>query len=456
MITRIEAHNYRCFPRLSVGMDRYHVLAGANGAGKTTLLDLPVLVGDMIRQQRFLAAFLGRSETGRAARASTLTDILHKGTGETIGFAFEARLPEDVRTVFVNLGSADPSLPVPTHLRYELRLEIGQRTLGVSDEYLFLFSEEGSRPRSDVDAEDYTFPQGIPRTADTLSQADWQAVMIREGSSPTRYLPEIEIRPTAESAPNRASRSRRRSQEVRPDIRPVQVPYEQLALGTVPPDRALFPAAVWFMELLRDGVVYLDLDWETLRSPAPPGLPGRLMPSGQNLPWLALDLMNSDPDEFSSWIDHVRTALPQIRDIRSVEREEDHYAYFSVEYEGGYQVTSSGLSDGTLRSMALTLIPFLPEDVAPRLLVAEEPENGIHPRAIQTAVESLSSLYGTQVWVSTHSPIVLVHTELDDILLTRLAEDGSVTVVAGPPPPRRPEGPGEADRGTMVAAGVLS
>ena len=72
MITRIEAHNYRCFPRLSVGMDRYHVLAGANGAGKTTLLDIPVLVGDMIRQQRFLAAFLGRSETGKAARASTL------------------------------------------------------------------------------------------------------------------------------------------------------------------------------------------------------------------------------------------------------------------------------------------------------------------------------------------------------------------------------------------------
>lgn len=456
MITRIEAHNYRCFPRLSVGMDRYNVLAGANGAGKTTLLDMPVLVGDMIRQQRFLAAFLGRSEAGKAARASTLTDLLHKGTGETIGFAFEARLPEDVLESLVSLGSAVPDQPVPTHLRYELRLEVTRRSLSVSDEYLFLFSEEGSQPRRDVNALGYRFPQGIPRSGEELRQTDWQAVLIREGNSPSRYLPEIETRPPAGTAVNRAARDRRQAAEVRPDIRPIQVPAEQLALGAVPPDRTLFPAALWFMELLRDGVVYLDLDWEMLRSPAPPGLPERLMPSGQNLPWLALDLMNSDPEEYLSWIDHVRTALPQIRDIRALEREEDHYAYFSVEYEGGYKVTSSGLSDGTLRIMALTIIPFLPEDVAPRLLVTEEPENGIHPRAIETAVESLSSLYSMQVWVSTHSPMVIVHTELDDILLTRLAEDGSVTVVPGPQHHRLQEWQGEADLATLFAAGVLS
>ena len=58
-----------------------------------------------------------------------------------------------------------------------------------------------------------------------------------------------------------------------------------------------------------------------------------------------------------AWVDHVRTALPQVRDIDPREREEDHYAYFSVEYNGGYTVTSSGLSDGTLRIFALTSSP---------------------------------------------------------------------------------------------------
>lgn len=54
MITRLEAHGYRCFPSLSVDLDRYHVLAGANGAGKTTLLDIPALIGDMLRRQEAL------------------------------------------------------------------------------------------------------------------------------------------------------------------------------------------------------------------------------------------------------------------------------------------------------------------------------------------------------------------------------------------------------------------
>jgi predicted ATP-binding protein involved in virulence len=51
MISRIEAQNYRCFPKLAIDLDRCHVLVGAHGAGKSTLLDVPVLIGDMLRRQ---------------------------------------------------------------------------------------------------------------------------------------------------------------------------------------------------------------------------------------------------------------------------------------------------------------------------------------------------------------------------------------------------------------------
>jgi recombinational DNA repair ATPase RecF len=51
VISRIEAHNYRYFPKLAIDVDRYHVFAGANGAGKSILLDVPVLIGDMLRRQ---------------------------------------------------------------------------------------------------------------------------------------------------------------------------------------------------------------------------------------------------------------------------------------------------------------------------------------------------------------------------------------------------------------------
>ena len=430
MITRLEAHGYRCFPSLSVDLDRYHVLAGANGAGKTTLLDIPVLIGDMLRRQRIAAAFLERTEKGRAPRATTLTDLLHKGRGDSVAFAFEARLPPDVTEALGEASMARLGRPVPTHLRYELRLEVTPRDMRVADEYLFLFTASGPRPAPG------SFPQGRSVSGTTLKQSDWQSVIHREGSSLTQFTPESTTQVT--------------------DLPALRVPSGQLALGTVPPDHTLFPAALWFASLLRGGVVFFDPDWEALRRPAPPGHPTRLIPSGENLPWLALDLRQSDPDRFASWVDHVRTALPQVREIEPREREEDHYAYFAVGYNGGYQVTSSGLSDGTLRVFALSILPFLDEQVTPRLLVTEEPENGIHPRAIETVVQSLSMLYDSQVWVSTHSPIVLAHTDLPDILATRLDPDGSVTVIAGDKHPQLRDWQGTLDIGTLFAAGVLS
>lgn len=456
MITRIEAHNYRCFPRLVVDLDRYHVLAGPNGAGKTTLLDMPGLIGDMLRHQRIVSAFLERPGSRLAPRATTLTDLLHKGTGYTIGFAFEARLPEDVVETLVSAGAAITGQHIPTHLRYEVQFEVTARALNVSSECLFLFSEKGSRPRTDVNADDYVFPQGKDPNGPGLRKPDWQPVLIREGRSATRLFPEVDTRTPFLSAPRRSRRRQTLEEVASPGTRPLQIVPEQLALGAVPPDQTLFPAAVWISGLLKNKAIFFDPDWEALRRPAPPGDPLTVLSSGRNLPWLALHLRETDPVEFEAWEDHVRTALPQLKGILPLEREEDHYAYFSIDYHGGFRVTSSGLSDGTLRILAMTILPFLPREIRPQLLAAEEPENGIHPRAIETAVESLGSLYGSQVLISTHSPLVLAHTALRDILATRLDADGTVTVVRGDQHPRLADWQGELDLGTMFAAGVLN
>jgi AAA15 family ATPase/GTPase len=80
VITRIEAHNYRCFPRFAVDLDRYHVLAGANGAGKTTLRRLgfwsegsakpprPKEALDYLRQRHKIRAF--NADFGKLAAMS--------------------------------------------------------------------------------------------------------------------------------------------------------------------------------------------------------------------------------------------------------------------------------------------------------------------------------------------------------------------------------------------------
>jgi len=431
MISRIEAHNYRCFPRLSVDLGAYQVLAGANGAGKTTLLDLIPLLGDMLTRRRVPDVFLQRPDgAGRPARAATLEELPHRGSGDVIAFAVEAELPEPVTRELAASSNSTPGRPVPTHVRYELCLAISRHDLEVAEEYLFLFSSSGAAPASGE------IPQGRPDDSGRLRHAAWQPAISREGRGTTRF--------TAETTTGDA------------EIPQVRVPPSRLALAAVLPDATLFPAALWLYQLLSEGVVFFDPEWDLLRQPAPPGDLPQLLPSGRNLPWLALDLRRADPDRYASWVDHVRTALPQVVDIRPVEREEDRYAYFRVRHSGGYEVTSSGLSEGTLRILAYTLLPYLSSAVVPGLLVTEEPENGIHPRAIETVMQSLSSVYDSQVWVSTHSPLALAHTELTEVLIARLDSDGGVTVIPGHRHPRLADWQGSLDLGTLFAAEVLS
>jgi len=99
------------------------------------------------------------------------------------------------------------------------------------------------------------------------------------------------------------------------------------------------------------------------------------------------------------------------------------------------------------------VLPYL--TLPPKLVTIEEPENGIHPQAIEAVLQSLSALYDSQVWISTHSPVVLANTKLSEILCMRLGEDDSAQVVPGDRHPRLRDWQGQIDIGTLFSAGVL-
>lgn len=430
MITRIEAYGYRCFAHLAVDLGRYHVLAGANGSGKTTLLDIPVLFGDLLRAQRVSDAFLRPTATADVRRARTVAELMHCGRERDVMFAIEARLPVNIASELTGLSTASSRKPPPTHLRYEVSFEVYNYNLRVAEEYLFLFSEQASPPTAGVASQgQYAGGRGTPGNR-------WRPVISRRQGADTEF--------TAETT-TRGPRL--------PDLR---IERDQLALASVPADPSLFPAARWFIGVLRDGALCYEPEWPALRAAAPPGDPARLLPSGRNTPWLALALRRDDPERFDRWVDHVRTALPQVKSVEVHEREDDHHAYFRVEYTGGYRVTSTGLSDGTLRILALSLLPYLPDSALPNVLIVEEPETGIHPQAIETVVDSLRSLYDRQVWISTQSPVVLAETDLADVLAARLDDDGAVQVIPGDEHPRLRDWQGGIDVGSLFASGVLS
>jgi predicted ATPase len=370
------------------------------------------------------AAFLERA-LDRGARSGSLDELPFRGLGGSFVLAVEAQLPEALQQ---RLVEASPSAVQrskrrwPTHLRYEVRLAIeGGHQLQVKNEYLFVFPHSAEYEAA-----------RLPLQGENAQQEGWRFILKREYGTDTLFRPETHG-------------ARERS---------AQIDSTVLALARLRfESEAEFGAGRWLFDLLTDGVVFFDPKWAELRRPSPPGLPKTLMPTGQNIPWLAMRLKSDQPERFASWVDHVRTALPQVASIDVREREEDHHAYFRVGYEGGFEVTSSGLSEGTLRILALTLVSYLPN--APALLIVEEPENSIHPQAIEAVMQSLCTLYESQVMVSTHSPIVLADRKLSELITTRIERSGEATVVPGPEHPRLIAWKGAIDLGSLFATGVF-
>ena len=226
------------------------------------------------------------------------------------------------------------------------------------------------------------------------------------------------------------------------------------ALANIPADKNSFPVGIWFRDMIEKGVQSFILDSQKIRQPSPPGLGNRFQTDGSNLPWVINDLKKENK-RFSQWLEHVRTALEDVRDIRTVEREDDKHRYLVVEYENGAIVPSWLVSDGTLRLLALTIPAYL-KDMHGVFLI-EEPENGVHPKAMETVLQSLTSIYHGQVLIATHSPVVINQLEPRQILCFAKDSSGATDIVSGDLHPRLKDWKkGKPDLGVLLASGILS
>jgi predicted ATPase len=223
------------------------------------------------------------------------------------------------------------------------------------------------------------------------------------------------------------------------------------ALANLPPDQSKFPASVWLKDTLREGVQTVILDNQLLRRPSPPGQGRPNKYDGRNMARLVAQLSDLSREDFN-WLEHIQTALPDITSIRTVLRSDDNHRYVLVKYRNGIEVPSWMLSDGTLRLLALTLLAYLPD--AGRTYLIEEPEIGVHPTAIETIMQSLSSIYDGQVLVTSHSPIVLGLSKPDEILCFQMT-DAVTKIVRGDEHPLLQEWRSSVNLSDLFAAGVL-
>lgn len=426
MFSRIQTRHFRSLKAVNQTLGPIQALVGPNASGKTTFLDVIGLLSDLVRER-------GNVRETILQRSANFDKLIWQGPGEDLGqrasfqLAVEAPIPG---LVLARMAEDKRQYSV---VRYELEIGFDASTneLGVNHETLWLRTagSEHSAPQKDM----------FPLVAD-----DAPSIFVGKGRPGFKVV----MKKTPGGNDNYYTEG---AKSYAPSFR---LGRTKLALANIPADETSFPVSSWFRDLLETGVQNVVLNSQVIRQPSPPGLGLRFQTNGSNLPWVVAELRR-DPGRFGDWLDHVRTALEDIVDIDTVEREDDRHRYLVVKYANGAVIPSWLASDGTLRLLALTIPAYL-KDLDGVFLI-EEPENGIHPRAIETVIQSLSSIYDGQVLIATHSPVALNMLEPAQVLCFAKDKAGATDIVAGDRHPALQHWKqGQPDLGVMFAAGILS
>jgi len=415
VIRLIEALRYRSLLDVRQPISDFHVLVGPNASGKSTFLDVVGFLGDLLKTDVASAV---------RKRSPNFQNLVWMGQGDRFELAIELRIPEQRRKRLDSLFA---------RARYEVSVGLDARDqLAIVSEALWLKPANGEVERE-------------PRILFPELREPRKTIVVPERSRAPKGWKKV-VSKTQEGNDYFSSETTRWNN-------PFRLGSHRLALANLPEDEERFPVATWTKRFLLDGIQLLVLNGEAMRRPAAPGMPLEFQPDGSNLPWAVEDLKQRNPQSFDRWIRHVRTSLPHIRDIDTVERPEDLHRYLRITYDTGLAAPSWTVSDGTLRMLALTLLAYL--DVDHRVYLIEEPENGIHPQAVETIFQSLSSTYSSQILCATHSPVFLALAEPDQVLCFALSQRGDADVVSGSHHPALSAWKRDADLGTLFATGVL-
>lgn len=418
MFTLLEALNFRCLKYVRQRIGAFHVLVGPNASGKTTFLDAIRFIGDVVAE--------GPDEAVRL-RTNNFADLVWARGEGRIELAVEVKIPQERRDL---LGDTETD-----HFRYELALGVDKESSEIH-----ILAERGQLKTAGAEKpyRRNLFPQAVTAPATIVggkSAAGVRTVFTKKQDGNDNFYSEVESKPGKGWMPS------------------FKLGPRKSTLGNLPADESRFPVATWFREYLGQGVQRLVLNSLLIRRASPPGRGHGFEMDGANLPWVIERLQQSNQKRYAAWISHLQTALPDIVGIRIVERQDDKHKYMMVKYRHGFEIPSWMVSDGTLRMLALTIPAYL-DDFSGVYLI-EEPENGIHPVALEPVFQSLTSTYDAQFLIATHSPVILGIAEPRQVLCFAKTPAGATDIVSGSDHPRLKEWKHEVNLGTLFAAGVL-
>ena len=421
MIRRLQALNYRCLRYVDVELDRFHVLVGPNASGKSTLFDVIAFLGDLVSTGL---------EKAVDSRTSNFQDLVWGRPRDRLGFelAVEFDIPEDLRELL-------PPERDYRVFRYEVAItETGGDIRIDSERGILTPVRESQEP-----AQRELFPDPMQPPSSILvggNRRGWRTILSKSSQAKDNF----NIETSSKSGKGWATS--------------IAFGHRRSALGNLPESPTSFPVSTYVKKILGSSIKSFFLDSLRMREASPPAQrEDGIAQDGSNLPWVIKKLEREHPESYRQWLSHVQTTLSELDYVGVVEREDDRHAYLRLRYRSGVEVPSWMASDGTLRLLALTLPAYLPG--SDEIYILEEPENGIHPLAVDCVFQSLTSVYESQVILATHSPVVLRMADLEEALCFAKDSDGATDIVAGNSHPRLRDWQGSPNMEVLFASGVI-
>jgi hypothetical protein len=417
------------------------------------------LISDYLNDTLDAALLLSPDELrGRSRSAS---ELIHNQRGHSFELALDLTVPSNL----VHEGMSGDAINRFDDVRYRFdlaryELEIGTAqngAAGVLAETLWLLDSryrDKARPPTTASAIGaQPDEEAVPTTLRTRGATASVDGRLFRGDAPNGWLP-IVMRDLSDVGSAIYTAERIRPNEDRRWMLAYRPAAGRSALSGLPDEPDRFPVASWVRDLLSNRVYRLALNAAAMRRPASPSAPRDFQPDGSNLPQMVVNIAAEDAQRYDDWLEHVRTILPGVDSVFVGRLPEDNRSFLQVKYHSSsVPIPAWLLSDGTLRLLALTLIPYLPGD--PAIYLIEEPEDGLHPKAIEGVFQSLSSVYNGQVLVATHSPLFVGLANPAQLLCFARDSSGAVNVVAGDRHPALANWRGQVDLATLYASGVL-
>jgi predicted ATPase len=154
-----------------------------------------------------------------------------------------------------------------------------------------------------------------------------------------------------------------------------------------------------------------------------------LRADGGNLAAVLFRLHNEFPANYRRIVAGVNTVFPELKDFH-LKPSAGNGTSLLLRWRPTSNPTEvfgpSHLSDGTIRMMALVTLFNLPLEMAPTMIILDEPELGLHPAAeayLSSLIRSASTQ--TQVLLSTQSATLVDHFKPSEVVVAEMHEGAS-------------------------------